>query len=78
LSKLGTPISLLGGRCGGEMVKYYIAAYCRPHALPTRDGKINIKDVTQLPLRTILFIFARLAGNSTLHVASISYMQYGI
>ena len=28
------------------------------------------------PLRTILFMIAKLAGTVTLHVANISYMQY--
>lgn len=59
-------------------MKDYIATYCIAQALPTRNGKISIKDVTQLPLRTILFIIARLVGSSTLHVARKSYMQYGI
>jgi len=60
------------------MVKDYIATYFRPRSLPIRNGNIRIKDVTQLPLRRILFIIARLAGNSKLHVARKSYMQYGI
>lgn len=78
LSKRGAPVSLLGGRSGGEIVKDYIATYCRPRALPTRDGKINRNDVTQLPLRMILFIIAILVGSSALHVVRKSYMQYGI
>lgn len=78
LSKRGAPVSLLGGRNGGETVKDYITTYCKPRTLYTRDGKRSIKDVTQLPLRTIFFIITRLVGNSTLHVARKSYMQYGI
>lgn len=57
------------------MVKDYIATYCRPQALPTRDGNVKIKDVNQLILRMILFIIARLVGSSTVHVARKSYMQ---
>lgn len=71
-------MSLIGGRSGGEAMKYYIATSCRPQAQPTTDGKINIKDVTKSPLRTILFMITRLAGSSTLHVACRSYMQYGV
>lgn len=78
LSRRGAPISLLGGRHGGEKVKDYIATYYRPRADPTRDGKINIKYVTQLPLRIILFSIMRLVGTSTLHVASRLYMHYGV
>lgn len=76
LSRRGAPISLVGGRRGGEMVKYYITTYYRPRSKPTRDGKIKIKDVTHFPLRTILFIVSTLPGISTLHAASRSYMQY--
>lgn len=77
LSIRGAPISLLGGRRSGEMVKDYIATYCRARTKPTRDGKSSIKNVTHFPLRTILFIISILTGSSTLHVAIISYMKYG-
>lgn len=74
----GAPISLLGGRNGVAKVKDYITTYCRPQSHPTKDRKINIKYVTKLPLRMILFIIARLTGRSTLHVARKSYMEYGL
>jgi len=78
LSKISAPISLLGGRRGGETVKDYITTYPRPQSKSTRYGKINIKYVTHFPLGTILFIIYRLEGSSTLHAASISYMQYSV
>jgi len=66
------------GKSGDKIVKDYIITYCKPRSLPNRDVKIRIKDVTELPLRMILFIIARLASNLTLHVASRSYTPYGI
>lgn len=60
------------------MVKYYITTYWRPQSKPTIDVNIIVRYVTHFPLRTILFIISRLVGNSTLHVASRSYMQYGV
>ena len=56
----------------------YIHQYCREGFQLSRDGKINIRDVTDQSLRTILFTFARLASSSALHVASRSYMQYAL
>ena len=76
LSMRGAPLSLLGGRIGGGAVKDYIVTYCKPRAQPTKYGNINIKNVTQLTLRTILFIITILEGSSTLHVARKSYMHY--
>ena len=56
----------------------YIRRYCREGSQPSRDGKINIHDVTDQSLRTILFTFARMAGSAALHVANRSYMQYAL
>ena len=78
LSRRGAPISLSGSARGGESVRDYIRRYCREGSHPSKDGKINIRDVTDRSLRTILFTFARLAGSATLHVANRSYMQYAL
>ena len=75
-SKRGLPISLIGSTIGGETVMDYVMQYCYPGAEPSKDGKINIQDVRDLPLRTILFMIAKLAGTVTLHVANRLYMQY--
>ena len=45
---------------------------------PSKDGKINIQDVRDFPLRTIIFTIAKLAGTVTLHVANRLYMQYAL
>ena len=78
LSRRGAPFSLLGSARGGESVRDYIRRYCREGSQPSRDGKINIRDVIKQSLRTILFTFARLAGGATLHLANRSYMQYAL
>ena len=54
----------------------YVLQNCYPGAEPRKYGKINIQDVRDFPLRTILFMIAKLAGTVTLHVANRSYMQY--
>jgi len=78
LSRRDGPLSLSGSACGGESVRDYICKLCRDGSQPSRDGKINIRDVTDWPLGTILFTFARLAGSATLHLANRSYLQYAL
>ena len=74
LSRRGLPISLSRFPLGGEMVRDYILQYCNPGEEPRKDGKINIHDVCDFPLRTILFVITKLAGTATVHVANKSYM----
>ena len=76
LLRRGLPISLSGSIVGGEIVRDYVLQHCYPGAEPSKDGKINIRDVRDFPLRTILFTIAKLAGTVTLHVVNRSYMQY--
>lgn len=76
LSRRGAPISLSSSARGGESVRDYIHKYCREGSQPSKDDKINIWDVTDRSLRTILYNFVRMAGGAALHVANWSYMQY--
>jgi len=76
LSRLGSPISLSSSRRGGELVKDYISAHYRSRLQPTKDGKIEIKYVVHLALKTILFILSRFANSDTLHLANRSHTQY--
>ena len=76
LLRHGAPLSLSSFTRGGDSARDYIRRYCREGSQPSRDSKINIRDVTDRSLRTILFTFARLAGSAALHVANRSYMQY--
>ena len=70
----GLPISLSGSILGGETMRDYVLQHCYPGAEPSKDGKINIRDVWDFPLRTILFTITKLVGTITLHVANRSYM----
>ena len=56
----------------------YIKQFFRPSTQPSKDWKINIRDVGDFPLRTILFMIKKLAGCVTLHLANRSYMQYAL
>lgn len=76
LLRCGAPISLSGFACGGESARDYIRQFCWPGTQPSKDGKINIRDVRDMPLQTILFTITKLAGSMTLHVVNRSYMQY--
>ena len=78
LLRRGAPISISRFSHGGESVRNYIRQFCRPGTQPSKDGKINIRDVSEFPLRTILFTITKLAGNVTLHLANKSYMQYAL
>ena len=78
LSRRGAPISLFRFARGGESVRDYIRQFCQPGTQPSKDGKINIKDVGYFPLRMILFTIAKLYGIVTLHLVNRSYMQYAL
>lgn len=78
LSRRGSPIFLAGSSLGGETMRDYIHQHFQPGTEPIKYGKINICDVRDLPLRTILFTITKLAGSVTLHVANRSYMQYSL
>ena len=60
LSRRGLPISRSRSAMGGETVRDYILQYFFLGAEPSKDGKLNIRDVHDFPLRTILFMIAKL------------------
>ena len=69
-SRRGLPIYLTGSTVGGETVRDYVMQYRYLGAEPSKYGKINIEDARDLPLRTILFLIAKLISTVTLHVAN--------
>lgn len=71
-SRRGSLVSLSGFSRGGESVRDYIQQFCRPSTQSSKDGKINIMDVSDLPLRTIIFTITKLAGSVTLHLVNRS------
>ena len=78
LSRIGLPIFLLGYIVGGETVRDYFLQHCYPGVEPRKYGNINIWDVRDFPLRTILFTITKLVVTVTLNVANRSYMQYAL
>jgi hypothetical protein len=53
LSHRGSRVTLIGSRGGGEPMSHYINAHCVP-GTQKHSGKVAIRDVCDLPLRTIL------------------------
>jgi len=68
LSRRGAPISLSGFSKGGESMRDYIQEFCQESAQPSRDRNINIRDVSDLPLRSIFFTISKLVSSTMLHL----------
>jgi len=52
----------------------YIAIHCQPHFEATKDGTLEIKDVIQLPLKTILFTITQFPSSATINLATKTKM----
>jgi len=57
------------------MMNYYASKYFSSD-MRTRSGKIPIKNVLELSVRTIIFTITRIAGSTTLHLDLKSQIQY--
>lgn len=77
LSRRGASISLAGSSGDAKSTDEYIALHCR-RGTKKSGNKIPIKDVTSLPLQTILFTITRVAGSLGPHLASKSQMKYAL
>jgi hypothetical protein len=77
LSKRGVPIAFTGQRELPEQVDVYLARHC---VLGTRlvGGRIPIKDIWDLSLRSILFVITSATGSTSAHLASRSQVAYGV
>jgi hypothetical protein len=75
LSHHGSHVTLIGGKGGGLPMSEYLCRYCDPEAERCK-GKFAIRGVQDLPLRTIIFTIARMAGSEYPHMALQSYFQY--
>ena len=61
-----------GGRGGGrESVDSYVSDLCM-EGTRKQGEKLPIQHVSDIPLRTILYIVARIAGSTSVHLASKS------
>jgi hypothetical protein len=77
LSRHGERVTLTGGRGGGSSMSEYIRRQCEADA-ERRKGKVAIRGVRDLILRTILFTIAWMVGSASPHMALQSYFQYDI
>jgi hypothetical protein len=77
LSHRGSRVSLSGHRGGGEPMDHYVAQYCSA-GTEKFSGKVPIKNVLDLSLRTILFTITHVAGSAAPHMALQNQFQYAI
>jgi hypothetical protein len=77
LSKRGVPIAFTGQRTLPEQVDVYLARHCVPGARLV-GGRIPIKDIRDLALRSILFAITSATGSTSAHLASRSQVAYGV
>jgi hypothetical protein len=68
LSRRGSHVTLTGNRGRGLPMSEYVRRYCEPGA-KRRKGKVSIMYVQDLPLWTILFTIAWIAGSASPHMA---------
>jgi hypothetical protein len=62
---------------GGFPMSKYIRRHCEPD-VERRKGKVAIRGVQDLTLRTILFTIAWMVGSVSPYMALQSYFQYSI
>jgi hypothetical protein len=77
LSKRGAPIILSGQRALPVPVEEYLENHCVPGSRLV-GGRIAIKDIRDLPLRSILFSITSIAGSTSSHLVSRSQVAYGL
>jgi hypothetical protein len=77
LSKRGAPIVLTGQRALPAPVDEYLANHCVPGARLV-GGRIAIKDIRDLSLRSILFSITSIEGSTSAHLVSRSQVAYGL
>jgi hypothetical protein len=68
LSHRGAQVTLTGSRGCGDPMSHYVSAHCMP-GVERHSGKVAIQDVCDLPLRTILYTIACMAGSTAPHMA---------
>jgi hypothetical protein len=75
--KRGAPIVLSGQRALPAPVDEYLANHCVP-GVRLVGGRITIKDIRDLPLRSILFSIMSIVGSTRSHLVSRSQVAYGL
>jgi hypothetical protein len=77
LLKVGIPIAFSRQRALPEQVGVYLARHCVPGARLV-GGRIPIKDIRELPLRSIFFSITIVTGSTSAHLASRSQVACGV
>jgi hypothetical protein len=77
LSRRGVPILLSGHRATPQPTEAYVVEHCIPVSRLV-GGRIVIKFVRDLSLRSVLFSITKLAGSTNAHLASKSQFSYAI
>ena len=77
LSHCGAHVTLIGGQGNGLSMREYIRHHCEPKA-KMHKGKVSIKGVWDLTLRTILFTIAQMVGSVSPHMSLQIYFHYAI
>jgi hypothetical protein len=75
LSRRGAPIILSRHWATPLQTNAYIAQFCVSGS-QKEGGRIVIKDVRDLPLRSILFTITKMVGSTSPHISSKSQMAY--
>jgi hypothetical protein len=68
LSRHGSGVTLTSSRGGSEPMNYYNSHHCVP-GTKKHSGKVAIRDVQDLPLRTILYSITDMTGSAAPHMA---------
>jgi len=77
LSRRVARVTLTGSRGGGEPTSHYISAHCVP-GFKRHSVKVIIRDICDLPLRTILYTIVHMAGREDPHIALQRDFQYAL
>jgi hypothetical protein len=77
LSKRGALVILSGQRALPMPVEEYLENHCVPGSRLV-GGRIAIKDVRDIPLRSILFSIKTLVGSTISHLVLRSWVAYGL
>lgn len=77
LSKKGAQVSLFGSKASGETIGDFIVKYSYV-GTRKRSGNIPIKNVRDVPLKTIIFIITCISESVTLHLATKAQIQYAL
>jgi hypothetical protein len=77
LSKRVAPVILSGQRELPMPVEDYLENHCVPGSILV-GGIITIKDIRDLPLRSIIFSITSMEGSTNSHLVSRSQVAYGL